>query len=124
MNLSTRVRAITNGGHITITFWTGPRSGTKAQNGQLRFREPGWNHFKSLLTQSEDTRKLLGELVSFCDTVIPTLADEDSFECELCGAPRDEPCEDDCLVGRARGLMSQAQEILWRGDNEGLILED
>jgi len=124
MNLSTRIRALVLGEHTTATVWTGPRTGNKAQNGQLRFREAEWQHFRSLLTQESDTRELLSEVISFCEAVLPTIADQDSSECELCGAPDDEPCEDDCLAGRGRILMGEAQDILWRAGHEGLILEE
>ena len=125
MNLTTRIRVFPNKnrGTTTTTLWSSDPAGRTTRNGQLTFRTPEWEHFRSLLVQNRDTRFLMQQTISFMEHFVEKNSNEVE-PCKFCGAPIGEMCEEDCSLSIAREILNGTQEVLWRRQFKGLVLEE
>lgn len=123
MNQKLRVRIFTSSpSEKVLTFWSSEPNGSSSKNGQLKFKKHHLKHFLSLLYQTRDSAKLLRDTIDLLEDI--GIESSDQYLCSVCGAPNEEPCEDDCVLHRSRWIIDRIREVLWRKESKGLTVEE
>ena len=122
MNRKLRIRVFSSPQGKALTIWSSEPNGASVKNGQLKFKPQHLKHFLSLLRQDSDSLKLLRDTIDLLEDI--GTESKDQYVCSECGAPSEEPCEDDCVLHRARWIVDRIREILWRKRHQGLIVEE